>query len=522
MVRRVLVSGAWALLLLVSAPLTARSLTLDAIKTMPESIEKDYRIWRYLTSGHCTKRDAETLIRQARRINTKLAKAYRHITGHRPPKRTHHRPHPLTPAQRAKNARNKALVRSLLASKHPLADWQRLDPAQQLYLFNRLGRHGRKRLDHALDRNTFARLSTVRGFDTAIQHILRERPPKLLASLHLLPDAHHRMRYETLMQVGFFNLLQERPRIAERYFDLAIRATNRRDQRDRALFWAYKSHRNRRYLDRLLSSYDLSIYTLAARDIAHQKYPKTITPKLPKTQRLDRAIYDPIFWAKLKRKIFDKKTDLKALATHYRSAEAVGYYTYILSKASRETQHYFPMPYRDLLERLPKSRQAILYAIARQESHFVPASVSASFALGMMQIMPFLVDHLAKQQHEKIDYDAMFDPRTALRYANEHMNYLTRWLQHPLFIAYAYNAGIGYTRRLIRRRHLFAGHGAYEPFLSLERVDNAQARLYGKHVLTNYVIYMNKLGVPLRLSDLLATLHRPEKTDKFRKRKHHE
>jgi len=34
-------------------------------------------------------------------------------------------------------------------------------------------------------------------------------------------------------------------------------------------------------------------------------------------------------------------------------------------------------------------RKALMLAIARQESKFIPASISRSFALGMMQFMPF-------------------------------------------------------------------------------------------------------------------------------------
>jgi soluble lytic murein transglycosylase len=116
------------------------------------------------------------------------------------------------------------------------------------------------------------------------------------------------------------------------------------------------------------------------------------------------------------------------------------------------------------------------------------------------------------------DFPAMDeeDPRKAMIYANEHMNYLTKWLRHPLFIAYAYNAGIGFTKRLIRRRDLFRENGKYEPWLSMERIENLQANEYGKKVLANYVIYMNKLGVSLRLKDLIKVLHKPEMTDRFR------
>jgi soluble lytic murein transglycosylase len=189
-----------------------------------------------------------------------------------------------------------------------------------------------------------------------------------------------------------------------------------------------------------------------------------------------------------------------------------------MAKASKGKKQYFPMPYRDILSRLPKKRQAMIYAIARQESRFVPACISTSFAVGMMQFMPFLVRHIAKQRHEKLDYESMFEPRKSLIYANDHLDYLYKWLQHPLFVAYAYNAGIGYTRRLIRKSYMFNGKGEYEPYLSLETVDNDQARHYGKHVLANYVIYMNKLGIPTRITNLLSSIHIPEKTDKFRKR----
>ena len=35
---------------------------------------------------------------------------------------------------------------------------------------------------------------------------------------------------------------------------------------------------------------------------------------------------------------------------------------------------------------------------------------------------------------------------------NQHLNYLIRHLYNPLFIAYAYNGGIGFTKRLITKK----------------------------------------------------------------------
>ena len=507
------------LLLLAVSILTARPLDYTTLHAMPKSVEKDYYLWRYISSQKATKSDSEKLIREAKYINGKLAKAYRTKTGHKAPRHSGRTHKPLTVAQKAAEAKKKATTLSLLKSEDPWQAWLRLSPAMQVYVLNHAGTAGRKRLDHPVSAELFARLSTQYHFNQTIRRIRHERLPNWSQALLNPPAKKHRLTHRTLLALGFNALYRGKPAIGEMYFRLAAQKSRKREEVDQALFWAYMSRRNTSYLRKLTRSYDINLYTLLARDILHLKYPQTITPTLPKGRLLKRTISDPIAWAKLKQKIFDKKVDKKALAQHYREADAVGYYSYILSKASRDTAQYFPMPYRDLLTKLPKSRQAILYAIARQESRFVPASISTSYALGMMQIMPFLVRHLAKKRHEKVDYDAMFDPRKALIYANDHMAYLTKWLKHPLFIAYAYNAGIGYTRKLIRKKHLFNGKGPYEPYLSLELVDNAQARHYGKHVLTNYVIYMNKLGTPLRITDLLSFIHEPKKTDNFRKRK---
>jgi len=168
------------------------------------------------------------------------------------------------------------------------------------------------------------------------------------------------------------------------------------------------------------------------------------------------------------------------------------------------------------MKKMTPERQALIYAIARQESRFVPASVSRSFALGMMQFMPFLVKHVAKEKGHKIDLDDMFDPYRAIEYADFHLDYLTKYLYHPLFIAYAYNAGIGFTKRHIKNKRHFR-MGPYEPYMSMETMKNYEAREYGKKVLANYIIYLNKLGVVTRIFPLIKLLATPSATDKFRK-----
>jgi soluble lytic murein transglycosylase len=52
----------------------------------------------------------------------------------------------------------------------------------------------------------------------------------------------------------------------------------------------------------------------------------------------------------------------------------------------------------------------------------------------------------------------------------------------------------------------------------MEKITNVEAREYGKRVLTNYVIYMNKLGKSTRLLPYIKQLTDTSKTDKFRKK----
>ena len=304
---------------------------------------------------------------------------------------------------------------------------------------------------------------------------------------------------------------------AAQHFNAAYLQYEDRWEKDKCLFWLYKVTGKRSYLDQLKHSYHINMYTLLAADITKSKYPRSIvTPRISKNSVMGIDETNPIHWAKIKAKMNLPSTDLEDLADTCESKATVGMHTYLKAKACNYKKSYFPFPYRSIMRKFSKERQALISAIARQESRFVPASVSRSFALGMMQFMPFLIDHVAKQKGERIDYDDIFKPEKAIEYADYHLDYLTKWLYHPLFVAYAYNGGIGFTKRLIRQKEYFR-EGPFEPYLSMEKITNVEAREYGKRVLTNYVIYLNKLGKPTRLLPYIEMLTDPSKTDRFRK-----
>ncbi|MGW8169393.1 MAG: lytic transglycosylase domain-containing protein [Sulfurovaceae bacterium] len=299
------------------------------------------------------------------------------------------------------------------------------------------------------------------------------------------------------------------------HFIYSKQTTDKPYDRDRATFWAYQITKDKAYLDELLTSTDVNIYSLIAQDLVNGHYPKTISPIFAAQHNNSYDTKDPLSWAKLKNQVFSGKNDLNKLAESYAYESTAGHYAFIKSYASQHKEKYYPLPYRSILQSLPTERQALIYAIARQESRFVPASISRSFALGMMQIMPFLAKHIANKDGESIDLDDMFDPHKAIQYANRHLNYLNSNLYHPLFVAYAYNGGIGFTKRLIQRPDMFKT-GPYEPYLSMETIENVESREYGKKVLVNYVIYMNKLGIPTRILPLINKLNDGTQIDRFR------
>jgi len=330
-------------------------------------------------------------------------------------------------------------------------------------------------------------------------------------------DWKHQAEGNRLFDEGIKQVQKKKLQRALTYFHKAHDVYLKRWEKDKSLFWLYLLTKEKKYLYRIKrDSTHINMYTLLAADITHSQYPKSIiTPRVSKKSVSNIDETNPIHWAKLKIKVKQPNADLKALAEDCESQATIGMNTYIKAKACNFRKSYFPMPYRSAMRGYSVERQALIYAIARQESRFVPASVSRSFALGMMQFMPFLIDHVSKKLGKHIDYDDMFDPIVAIRFADYHLDYLNKYLYHPLFVAYAYNGGIGFTKKLIKNRNYFR-NGPFEPYLSMEKMTNVEAREYGKRVLTNYVIYMNKLGKSTRLLPYIKILTDPSKTDKFR------
>ena len=524
------------LIVLSSSLLFAKIPSLQEIDNMPKSISKDYYIWRFISEPSTTKEEAKEAYKQIKRANYQLKKAIRKKLGYVPtttkePKAPRDPNNYIIYPEVASKKSKKYLknlykkikkrgqysdVLKVMASNYPFKELSNVSPKTACYIFNRSKSKYRKRyFNHSLPIELLTALANEKQFNQMVfKTVTTHKLQKLKKSLLDTPitDA---LNFKTTFLLGInaieFNKIDK----AIEYIKKAKEKATHQSEYDQSDFWLYLLTKKREYLDNLLESPQVNLYTLKARDIANMPYQEVITPNLGFHLVRYFDPYNPIDWEKIKIDMKNHPETIEVQADNYKSYITEGVYTYLKEKASDYQEQYFPMPYFDAMFGKDKKRIALLYAIGRQESRFVPASVSPSFALGMMQIMPFLIRHLSKERGENIDLDDMFNPYIAIDYANQHLDYLNRFLYHPLFIAYAYNGGIGFTKRTIKSQHLFK-RGKYEPYLSMELIDYAESKEYGKKVLANYVIYLNLLGIPTKISTLLNSLDKPLETDKFR------
>ena len=251
---------------------------------------------------------------------------------------------------------------------------------------------------------------------------------------------------------------------------------------DKINFWRWRLGDKRGYYE-LLKSDRVNFYTLWAYEVAHKHF------KI-KTHIIFDNIKRPLFnqenpWDVLKFwSEFKKRSDLFDFARSLDSYKSIALKAIVLDKAFHYKYNFFITPpiYFDK----NVSFRAFVYAIARQESRFIPASVSRSYALGTMQVMPFLV------KDYKGDIFKQFDYNQNIKIGVKHLKWLFKRLHNPLMVAYAYNGGIGFVKRKVIP--YFKYKGRFEPFLSMELVRYDESREYGKKVIANYVIYSHIFG----------------------------
>ncbi len=535
----------WLLLLPLFA--IAAPLRFDFFADKPRSITKDYYIWRYLERG-CTPEEARALVGEVAHMNAKLfaafakrlhdpafskvaecrtlaAKAFAQrdascvMIGLTLAKASRLDPPTLERIAQAikPSFPERARLYRLIATRSCRA-WFRASPTLFIRLFNGVGADYRRHYcNKLLPASMVATLAAVPAFSRSIALIVRDpQLDQLHRSILQLDPSALDAEADFLLALNALGL--EHPDIALSYLKRSQKRARHPLERHRAQLWCYLITQDRALLRRLADAPQIDLYTLYAKEQLNLPITGIVTAIEPKRPVAPFDITDPFVWLALKARksrIHDSD-ELQRWAIGLNAPDTEPHVAALLYGYAKK-ERIFLMPYSRYMQGIPKKRQALIYALARQESRFIPTEVSVSYALGMMQFMPFVARDIARRQGWK-GYDDrwMFDPQKAIRFADVHLQMLQKRLASPLFVAYAYNAGLGFTTRSLLKRGYFM-KGAYEPFYSMEMMPNAQARRYGKRVLANYVIYRALLGDPVSLTSLLRSAVSPFHTDRSRR-----
>jgi len=380
---------------------------------------------------------------------------------------------------------------------------------------NTTASHRYKNLNIHLDKkllNSLASSSKIHYFIKMI--VSNKKLNKLQESLVSLDSP--KLSAHDNFRLALFHLQNNRKKLAVKHLKMALQKYKKREEIDKVNFWIYLITHNKKYLHILSKSESINIYTLFAHEKLHTKVTNYFTNLPTKEIKSDIDLRNPFEWNALRLKI--KKTPkekLAALALQYQARCLLPIQSYIVEKSKSFKVHSFIMPYDKYLQDVSTDDKALIYAIMRQESQFIPCALSSSFALGLMQIMPFLTDAMSKQMKLKTTYSDMFQPKVNLKYAIEHIKWMKKSLYHPLYLAYAYNGGLGFLRKHIRSGAFSSKK--YEPFLSMELMRNTQTREYGKKVLANYVMYKRILGKSVSIIHLFQKLKDPSQTSRYGK-----
>ena len=510
--------------LLIAITLFSKNITKEFLQDKPRSTAKDFYLWRYLKQN-ITPQDALWALSQAKNPNYRLFYLFAQKYNHKPTKYIakcikiknakyfiNQTPECIAvglstykATKLTKNQLNKIISKikpiyptyakkyEILSSNEPFIALIHSDTDTFFDTFNQCGsRYREKYFNHHLPLKLLYALSkNKKKFSTTIKLIVTN--PKLTelkySLLHIKNTTN--LDHFSVFFLAINAIELKKYTLAKTYLSQALKKAWYKFDIDKTLFWQYQLTKNKQILHKLAKSWDVNIYSIYAKERLNQKF-TNIYYDIPQSGKKSPFDYTNQFeWIKIlnqNKKVYKCKLDF--YKEYFSDNYTIGHLAFLYERFYKYKKQFFVTPFNDIIKHYPKKRQALIYAIMRQESRYIPSSISTSYALGAMQIMPFLSKAIAKKLHHKYDIDKQLDPKVNIPYANFHLNYLQKKLHNPLFIAYAYNGGIGFTKRLLKTHFK---HKKFDPFLSMELVPYSESKRYGKKVLANYWVYINKI-----------------------------
>lgn len=382
------------------------------------------------------------------------------------------------------------------------------------FFFATSGQDRLKYFNRKLTKELLENIVLDRDFDKFLRVVIFNNEYKnIQKSLYILNENQNLTAYNSFL-LGINEVNHNNSKLANNFFKISYKKSFLRSQKDNALFWLYLTSDDKNYLEELANSYDTNLYSLYAKEILN-KYPTNIIYSLDTNKNSSNFnIYDSFAWFDINNDVRSELNEEK-LAKYYDildTKETKTHLAYILERYDNFKTQYFLTPYRDIIKEQGIFKELLIYAIARQESRFIPSAISVAGAQGIMQIMPFLSEDIARRLKEPYNIYEQFIPEKNLKYASFHLdNLIKQFDSNPLFVAYAYNGGAGYTKNQLKKG-LFTKTNKYEPFLSMEMISYQETKEYGKRVLANFYIYNNYLNSEnkISLSTIFQNLKQPQ------------
>ena len=429
--------------LFLASTLFANDITLQWLNKQPRSYAKDFYIWRYL-SGDITPEQANKALSGVRRLNNKIL--YRYINKSDDPLLKEYKSckkaktlkllnkpdycieagisiYDATKLSKKNLKKVIAKVKkeyplyaqklAILDSALPFKTLSESDNKTFFSVFNQAGSNYRvKNFNEHIPQKLFTRLQKDERKFTQTIKLIVTNPKMRKAQISLLQADATKLNYKTTLSLAINAIRLKKEKIALKFLELAYKKAYYQMQKDNITFWQYQLTNDLNYIYKLSKSWDVNIYTLYAYNKL-QKNPENIVFEIE--QKSSKNLFDiknPFIWHKVLRD--SKKMNEKKLEKYYNiftDEATIGHLAFIKERFDRYKKSYFVTPYDRYLKNVDKDRKALIYAIARQESRFIPTSISTAYAMGVMQIMPFLSKALAKELKEDYDIDKQLDAK---------------------------------------------------------------------------------------------------------------
>lgn len=132
---------------------------------------------------------------------------------------------------------------------------------------------------------------------------------------------------------------------------------------------------------------------------------------------------------------------------------------------------------------------ALIYAVMREESSFLPKALSVSDARGLMQVIPPTGSRVARGLGLKWEVSLLYEPEANVRIGAKYLSGLrTRFGDARALAIAGYNAGPGAPAAWVEERP------AWELDLWVERIPYSETKNYVKRVWSSYFVYQILYG----------------------------